>query len=331
MKTSHLLMTSVGRRTKLVEYFVREMPDGHVSTADCSSLAPGLYMTERHHLVPRIDAPDYIDHLLELCQREQVTALLSLIDPELELLAAATERFEAIGVTVLVSPMDACRLCFDKYAMYTYCVAEGIAHARTYVTLEAFRSALAQGEVQFPVFVKPRNGSASLHVQAVSSLEVVEGLFATYPDLLIQEYLRGQEFGVDVYVDWLTHEVTDIFIKEKLVMRAGETDKSRSIKRDDVFELVEHVLHGTGLVGPLDFDLFDVDGTLYLSEINPRFGGGYPHAYECGVNFPKAIRNNLQGQRNPRRIGAYAEDIYLLKHDTVTLLPASLLEQIKKP
>ncbi len=95
MKTSHLLMTSVGRRTKLVEYFVREMPNGHVSTADCSPLAPGLYMTERHHLVPGIDAPDYIDHLLRLCQREQVTALLSLIDPELELLAAATEQFEA--------------------------------------------------------------------------------------------------------------------------------------------------------------------------------------------------------------------------------------------
>lgn len=331
MKTPHVLMTSVGRRTKLVEYFVREMGAGQISTADCSPLAPGLYMAENHHLVPRIDAPDYVDHLLELCQQEQVTALLSLIDPELELLAAATERFAAIGVTVLVSSLDACRLCFDKYAMYSYCVSEGIAHARTYVTLDAFRQALAEGEVTFPVFVKPRNGSASLHVQAVSSLEVVEGLFAIHPNLLIQEYLQGQELGVDVYVDWLTHEVTDIFIKEKLVMRAGETDKSRSVKRDDVFELIEQVLHGTGLTGPLDFDLFDVDGTLYLSEINPRFGGGYPHAYECGVNFPKAIRNNLQGRRNPRRIGAYAEDIYLLKHDTVTLLPASLLEQIKKP
>jgi carbamoyl-phosphate synthase large subunit len=330
MKTAHLLMTSVGRRTKLVEYFVREMPDGHVSTADCNPLAPGLYMTERHHLVPRIVAPGYIDHLLELCQREGVTALLSLIDPELELLAGATERFEAIGVTVLVSPMDACQLCFDKYAMYTYCVTEGIAHARTYTTLDTFKNPLAHGEVAFPVFVKPRNASASLHVQTVSSLQVVEGLFAVHPNLLIQEYLRGQELGVDVCVDWLTHEVTDIFIKEKLVMRAGETDKSRSVKRDDVFELIEQVLAGTRLVGPLDFDLFDVDGTLYLSEINPRFGGGYLHAYECGVNFPKAIRNNLHGQRNPRRIGAYTEDIYLLKHDTVTLLPASLLEQIEK-
>jgi len=104
---------------------------------------------------------------------------------------------------------------------------------------------------------------------------------------LIQEYLRGQELGVDVYVDWLTHEVTDIFIKEKLVMRAGETDKSRSVKRDDVFELVEQVLRGTGLVGPLDFDLFDVDGTLYLSEINPRFGGDIHMRMNAALIFRK--------------------------------------------
>ncbi len=73
-------------------------------------------------------------------------------------------------------------------------------------------------------------------------------------------------------------------------MRAGETDKSRSIKRDDVFELVEHVLHGTGLVGPLDFDLFDVDGTLYLSEINPRFGGGIHMRMNAASIFRKRFK-----------------------------------------
>ena len=329
MNRPHLLITSAGRRAKLVEYFVQEFQEGAVSVADCNPLAPALYMAPNHHIVPKIDQPDYIDHLLELCQREQVTALLSLIDPELELLATATERFAAIGVTVIVSPPSSCLLCFDKYAMFEHCTLQGIPHAKTYHALTSFREAVALKEVGFPVFVKPRNGSASIAVRRVETLEEVERLFEQSPGLIVQEFLDGPELGVDVYVDLLSHEVTSIFIKEKLAMRAGETDKSRSVLRTDVFELVERVLAGSGLVGPLDFDIFDVDGTLYLSEINPRFGGGYPHAYACGVNFPAQVWRNLCGLVNQPDIGHYQENLYMMKHDTLTLVSAAQFEQTK--
>ena len=211
--------------------------------------------------------------------------------------------------------------------MYTHCVGQGIAHAKTYHTLAAFQEAIALQEIDFPVFVKPRNGSASIAVSRVESLPEVERLFDQSEGLIVQEFLNGPELGVDVYVDLLSQEVTSIFIKEKLVMRAGETDKSRSVVRADVFELVGHVLEGTGLVGPLDFDVFDVDGTLYLSEINPRFGGGYPHAYECGINFPAQLHQNLQGHINRPAIGQYQENRYMMKHDTVTLVSAAQFEQ----
>ena len=330
MQKPHLLITSAGRRAKLVEYFVKEFKTGRVSTADCSPLASALYMADQHYIVPKIDEVEYIDHLLKLCQDEGVTALLTLIDPELGLLAQATERFQAIGVTVIVSPYAACELCFDKYTMYEYSLRQGIAHARTYATMASFEEALAAGEVQLPVFVKPRIGSASIEVRRVETVEEVEQLFSKNTDLIVQELLVGQELGVDAYVDLISGKVTSIFIKEKLTMRAGETDKSRSVLRDDVFELVEHVLDGSGLVGPLDFDLFDVAGTLYLSEINPRFGGGYPHAYECGVNFPAQLFRNLMRETNVPHIGQYLDDIYMLKHDTVTLISAAELQRIKR-
>ncbi|WP_393966121.1 ATP-grasp domain-containing protein [Exiguobacterium sp. S22-S28] len=330
MPSPHLLVTSAGRRAKLVEYFVKTFESGRVSTADCNPLASALYMTEHHHIVPRIDETDYIDHLLRLCQEERVTAILTLIDPELVLLAQAAERFQAIGVTVVVSPEAACQLCFDKYMMYEYCLGQGIAHARTYASFETFQHALISGEVRLPVFVKPRTGSASIEVRQVETMEEVERLFLKNQDLIVQELLVGQELGVDAYVDLISGKVTSIFIKEKLTMRAGETDKSRSVVREEVFELIEHVLEDSGLTGPLDFDLFDVAGTLYLSEINPRFGGGYPHAYECGVDFPKQLLRNLMGQVNPPQIGQYASDVYMLKHDTVTLISATQLQQIKR-
>lgn len=330
MQNPHLLITSAGRRAKLVEYFVKEFKTGRVSTADCSPLASALYMTEDHYIVPKIDEVDYIDHLLKLCQEAGVTAILTLIDPELSLLARSAERFQAVGVTIVVSPYAACQLCFDKYTMYEYCLRQGIAHARTYPSMESFQEAFSIGEVSLPVFVKPRSGSASTEVRQVETFEEVEQLFAKNRDLIVQELLVGQELGVDAYVDLISGKVTSIFIKEKLTMRAGETDKSRSVVREDVFELIEHVLEESGLTGPLDFDLFDVAGTLYLSEINPRFGGGYPHAYECGVNFPAQLYRNLMQQVNVPQIGQYMSDVYMLKHDTVTLVSAAELQQIKR-
>lgn len=330
MQHPHLLITSAGRRAKLVEYFVKEFKTGRVSTADCSPLASALYMTEHHYIVPKIDEVDYIDHLLKLCQEAGVTAILTLIDPELSLLARSAERFQAVGVTIVVSPYAACQLCFDKYTMYEYCLRQGIAHARTYPSMESFQEAFSIGEVSLPVFVKPRSGSASTEVRQVETFEEVEQLFAKNRDLIVQELLVCQELGVDAYVDLISGKVTSIFIKEKLTMRAGETDKSRSVVREDVFELIEHVLEESGLTGPLDFDLFDVAGTLYLSEINPRFGGGYPHAYECGVNFPAQLYRNLMQQVNVPQIGQYMSDVYMLKHDTVTLVSAAELQQIKR-
>ncbi len=330
MQHPHLLITSAGRRAKLVEYFVKEFKTGRVSTADCSPLASALYMTEDHYIVPKIDEVDYIDHLLKLCQEAGVTAILTLIDPELSLLARSAERFQAVGVTVVVSPYAACQLCFDKYTMYEHCLRQGIAHARTYPSMESFQEAFSIGEVSLPVFVKPRSGSASTEVRQVETFEEVEQLFTKNRDLIVQELLVGQELGVDAYVDLISGKVTSIFIKEKLTMRAGETDKSRSVVREDVFELIEHVLEESGLTGPLDFDLFDVAGTLYLSEINPRFGGGYPHAYECGINFPAQLYRNLMQQVNVPQIGQYMSDVYMLKHDTVTLVSAAELQQIKR-
>lgn len=69
----------------------------------------------------------------------------------------------------------------------------------------------------------------------------------------------------------------------------------------------------------IDIDIFEIDGTYYLSEVNPRFGGGYPHAYACGVNMPKAVINNLMGRENPVTIGAYAENICMMKYNEIAI------------
>ncbi len=69
----------------------------------------------------------------------------------------------------------------------------------------------------------------------------------------------------------------------------------------------------------IDIDIFEIDGVYYISEVNPRFGGGYPHAYACGVNMPAAVFRNLEGQENVVEIGAYAENICMMKYNEIAI------------
>ena len=136
---------------------------------------------------------------------------------------------------------------------------------------------------------------------------------------MIQEFLRGQEIGADVYIDMISGEIVSIFTKKKIVMRAGETDKAVSFKDPALFELIEQFVKQAGFKGQIDIDIFEIDGEYYISEVNPRFGGGYPHAYECGCDHMTLIKNNLCGIANEKRIGAYEEGVYMMKYNEVMI------------
>lgn len=316
----NILITSVGRRTRLLEYFLKELNGvGNLIATDCSILAPALYTADSYHIVPRINDPKYVNFIKNICEKEKVTAVLSLIDPELSVLAKHAEEFKKIGVTAIVSPYEVCELWLDKYAAARFCKDNGFKYAKTYNNFSDFENAIENKEVNFPVFIKPRKGSASLNINRAENIEQAKVIFESSVDMIIQEFLNGQEIGADVYVDMISKEVVSIFVKEKIAMRAGETDKARSIKSPALFEIIDDLVKKAGLIGPIDIDVFDVNGEYYISEINPRFGGGYPLAYECGVNFPKYIINNLKGFTNDPHIGNYEENVHMMKHDTLTI------------
>jgi carbamoyl-phosphate synthase large subunit len=171
----------------------------------------------------------------------------------------------------------------------------------------------------YPVFVKPARGSASSAISKVYDKQTLELLFAHSQGLMVQEFLDGQEIGADVYIDMVSGEVVSIFTKKKIVMRAGETDKAVSFKDEKLFALVEKFAKESGWSGQIDIDIFDIDGEYYISEVNPRFGGGYPHAYECGCDHMKLICNNLKGIANEKNIGAYEENIYMMKYNEIKI------------
>lgn len=314
----NILILSAGTRNKVVQYFKRALAGkGLVIATDCSDIAPAIYDADKYYIVPRMSAPGYLDVILDICKKEKVDGVLSLIDPELSLIAQNRERFEAVGTTVIESSYELCELSLDKMAMFRWLTEHGYRCAKSYVDKEEFFTDVEAGRISYPVFVKPYKGSASISISKVYDKETVELLFAHEDDLMIQEFLDGQEIGADVYIDMISGEVVSIFTKKKLKMRAGETDKAVSFKDEKLFELIKRFASEAGFRAQIDIDIFEINGEYYISEVNPRFGGGYPHAYECGANHMKLILNNLAGCTNKSVVGEYEEGTYMMKYNEV--------------
>lgn len=317
----NILILSAGTRNKLVQYFKKELGEnGNIIATDCSELAPAVYEADKFYKVPRIDSPNYIDEILEICKNEKIDTLFALIDPELSLIAKNINRFYEIGIKPIISDYEAVELSFNKYEMYKFLIENNIKTPKTYISLNDFLDDLDKKIVKFPVFVKPIKGSASINITKINDKEELEFVMKKYDNLIIQEFMDGQEIGADVYIDMVSEEVIAIFTKEKIKMRAGETDKAVSFKDEKLFEFIEDFVKKAGFKGIIDIDIFKINNEYYISEVNPRFGGGYPHAYEAGVNVPKMIINNINGIENEEQIGNYEDNVYMMKYNEVMII-----------
>lgn len=327
---TNILILSAGTRDKVVEFFKKEIGDeGRIIATDCSNIAPAIYEADKAYIVPPIKAPGYVDKIVDICRKENITGCFSLIDPELSLIAQEKEKLEAVGCTPVVSSYELCEISLDKYRMYELLNSDKntdgdsnklFKAAYCYRSVDEFQTARKNGVTDYPVFVKPQNGSASININKISTDEELNTLFDIYDGLMIQEFMKGQEYGADIYIDMISGKCTAIFLKKKIKMRAGETDKSVSVKDEKLFAKIARFVENCGFRGMIDIDLFKVGEDWYLSEVNPRFGGGYPHAYMCGVNMPRYVINNLKGIENPVNIGDYEEGIYMMKYNEIKIL-----------
>ena len=325
------LMCSVGRRGELMKCFRASMTAGsRIIATDNSQYAPALYFADKQYIVPKIDSPEYIDVLLDICRKEKINAITTFIDPEIMLLAKNREKFEKMGIEVLAPFLRTAEICFNKYDMYKYLVEKGVRTPKTYGTFEDAEKAIMSGEVSLPLFVKPRTGSGSVGARKVLDIETLRSAFEHDSSLIAQELMTGEgslDVDADIYIDTTSHKPVSVFAKRKISTTIGGANKTISYKDEKLFSFIEEALLHFEFNGPVDADFFYKDGEYYLSEVNPRFGGAYLHAYGAGVDFIKLIDKNLQGESNESNIGDYEEGVIMMMYDSVVIKKSSELAE----
>ena len=316
----NILFCSVGRRGELLKDFRKSMGNkGKIVATDLSPYAPALYFADKVYLTPRIDDPVYLDTIVDICKKEKINAITTVIDPEIEVLAKNRHKFKEIGVEVLAPYENTAKLCFDKFEMYEYLVKKGLPTVLTFDRYDSFKEAFDEGGISLPVFVKPRNGSGSVGARKISNLEVLKNALEEDESLIIQEFMDAEDLDADVYVDTISHEAVSIFSKKKISTTIGGANKTISFKDEKLFCLIKKIVSEFEFNGPIDMDFFKKNGEYYLSELNPRFGGAYLHAYGSGVDFVKLIENNLSGKENDSYIGEYDENVVMMMYDSVVI------------
>lgn len=314
----NLLLTSVGRRTYLVRYFQNALrPEGKVFASN-SEMTYAISQADDYVITPPIYHKEYITFLIDYCKSNHITAILSCFDIDIPVLASHKKEFQEEGIRLIVSDYKTAEICNDKWMTYNKLKEIGIHTPETFVDIEIVKQRLKDNKLHFPLIMKPRWGMGSIGIMIVENMDELNvfhaklhrNIFNTYLKyesqidvdkcIVIQEMIKGQEYGLDILND-LNGEFITIIAKKKIALRAGETDIAEIVDSKDFWDVGEKLSENLRHIGNLDVDCFiNQDDEISVLELNCRFGGQYPFSHLSGVDFPKQIIEWLKG--NPTRL-----------------------------
>ncbi len=323
----NVLFTSVGRRVELIRAFRGAYSElglkGSILATDIDPLAPALSEVDRYYLVPRVDDPEYVPTLAQICRTEAVQLIFPLIDPDIPVLAEGQEILERTGATLAAVPAAAARIVHDKWKTYRFLRSAGLSAPRSW-------KSLPKTKLGFPLFVKPRVGSAGRGGQKVDTQAELKLALRRTPEPLIQEYLTGPEVTSDVSCG-LEGRVWAVVSRQRIEVRWGEVAKGVTVRNEKILAGCVTIARELAARGPITVQCIVQDGQPYFTEINARFGGGLPLAIAAGVPSPRWYLAQAAGiPFEPPTIGSYQAGLYLTRHDESRFLSEAQYAEIAR-
>ncbi len=281
---------------------------------DMSELAVGRRLCDAFYAVPPGTDPGFVDTVVDICEREEVDALVPQSSFELQALADSKDRFQ--NTTVLVSSPEAVRICNDKAATYD-ALPRTPAHAVAVGADELARIAGALGYPEDDVAVKPRVSSGSRGFRIVSAradrrqqlLEnrpgVAEALrleelveLVGDEEMLVMELAAGKERTIDGIAE--RGRIVLGHPKTREEMRAGLAMYFETLDDPELMELAAQI------VLQLELDHFfniQLVGE-HVIEVNPRIS---TIVYQDDLNIPYLGIKHALGEISAEELASYAD------------------------
>lgn len=314
----NILITSVSRKVWLVKAFKDALGQvgvrGKVVSADMNELSAGLYVSDRHYLVPPVSDTDFLKAILDICEKENIGLLIPTSDGELLFFAEKKGFLAKKGVQVMVSSPEVIKTCNDKYLFYRFLLENNIPTPATFLTDHCHSSSC-----QYPLILKPRYGSGGSGVVKINNEEELRFFIKRNPDSILQEFIDGREYSVDVFADFKGNIIT-VIPRERIETMCGESYKGRTVSDCQITKYAENITKKIKAIGHLTIQCIKNDkGTLFF-EMNPRFGGGAMLGIKAGGNTPLFLVNLMLGETVQPQIGKHKVGLTMLRYTEDLLL-----------
>jgi len=318
----NVLLTCAGRRVSLLRAFrraIQNFKNSKIMAADCDPTAPALIEADEAIILPCVTSDEYVEELLNICKRKKIDLVIPLIDPELPLLAKNKDVFLEIGCTVAISSPETVNIGNDKFATWKFFTSNNIPTAQTY-TQEEFGTNLKKQKIKLPVIIKPRWGSGSQGITRCDNEEQLSFYISTQKDAIIQEMLFGSEVTIDILGDG-KGGLLSLIPRKRLKVRGGEVERGITVHMELFFNYVAKIVEILKPFGAINVQCFATEDGPVFTEINPRFGGGYPLADAAGAQFPEMLIDLVRGKEVKPRIGQYQKGLLMARFDEAFFIP----------
>ena len=299
-----VLFTCAGLRVDIIVAFGEA--GALTVAADIDPLAPALQFADRIALVPRSDDPGYVAALAALVREHDVRLVVPLSDVDTALLA---REGHALAPALVLGPSaEVAAAMADKWRAHQLFEERGIASPRSWLPAEV------PADARYPLLVKARHGFGSRDIyRAADPVQLAHHLAATPADSFVQEQCQGEEFSIDVLCDF-EGRCLNAIPRTMLHSKGGESIKGRSLKDWSLIEHGRHVAETIGICGPANIQCFrELDGSLPITDVNTRFGGGFPLPLAAGSRFPELALALARGERPEPRVGEFQDGVVMTR------------------
>ncbi|MGL5820575.1 MAG: ATP-grasp domain-containing protein [Sarcina sp.] len=284
-----ILITAVGKRVALIRHLQQ---DNEIVGVDASFDNACKKFVDKFYKIQKYDEENYIEKLLEICEKEKIECLIPLYEGEFQILLKNKKKFSNIDTVLLASDIEIVELFSYKKLAFEFLYKNKIQTPFVYEQIK---------NETYPVIVKPNNGMGSKNVFKAKNKKELEFFKEYVEGSIVQEYIEGIEYTVDVLCD-LNGNIVFTVPRIRLEVRSGEVSKSRTIRNEQLITKTKEIIsiinknYDNGLRGPLTFQFIEKNDEYYFLELNTRFGGGVPLSFRAGANYSKALNDMVKGK-----------------------------------
>ena len=315
----NVLILSAGRRVELTRAFKAARDrlgiEGRVLAADCSDLAPALYFADGFEIVPRISrGMEYVEAVIDICRREEVSLIVPTIDTELLLLAQNRDLIEErSSARVLISDLRVIEICRNKINTQRFFEEHSFLVPRLYTKEE-----IEAGECEYPLFIKPLDGSSSIDAYRVDDEHQLEMYMKLIEKPMVQAYMDGEEYTVDCFLDF-EGNLLSLVPRIRIATRSGEIAKGRIVRDEEIKADVTRLMKELSPIGHITVQCRRTARGIEYIEINPRFGGGAPMSIAAGADSCEKLYRLLKGEKLSYS-DEYRDNVTFLRYDASIML-----------